>query len=203
MKFIKWKILIATSLVCLLPILLGIYLWNELPETIAIHFNFYNEPDTFVSKEVAVFGLPFLMMFIQVFSSVVTDLNAKKHGESKKIERVAKWIIPVMSVVLYAVTLGYALGFSIDIRKCAMIILGIVFIVLGNYMPKLDYVKNYKLDTDKARKTNRIMGFSLVIMGILGFITIFLPPVSTILWLIILIVLAMVSFVYCMMNAEK
>ena len=196
MKYIKWKILGLTSLVCLLPILLGICLWNDLPEEIAIHFNFYNEPDNFVSKEIAVFGLPLLMMLFQIFSCVTTDLNAIKHGESQKFERATKWIIPVLTVFLYAVTLGYSLGFSINIRKSALVFLSIIFLVIGNYTPKLNYVKNYNLEPDKARKINRFTGFSLVIMGILCFITIFLPPIFTIIWFALLIVYGIVSTIY-------
>ena len=33
MKFIKWKSVIITSVVCLLPIFLGLLLWNKLPDT--------------------------------------------------------------------------------------------------------------------------------------------------------------------------
>ena len=39
------KTLILTSIVILLPILIGILLWNKLPDSMAIHFNFDNEAD--------------------------------------------------------------------------------------------------------------------------------------------------------------
>ena len=50
MKIFKWKSFIITSIVCLLPILLGISLWTKLPDTMAIHFNIYGDPDNFASK---------------------------------------------------------------------------------------------------------------------------------------------------------
>ena len=58
MKFIKWKSLIITTIVSLSPVILGIALWNLLPDSMAIHFNVYNEPDNFASKGFVVFGLP-------------------------------------------------------------------------------------------------------------------------------------------------
>lgn len=70
MKFIKWKSFIVTSFVCLLPILLGIALWENLPDTMAIHFNINNEPDNFASKGFVVFGLPFLMVILQFFPAL-------------------------------------------------------------------------------------------------------------------------------------
>lgn len=67
MKFIKWKTLIITCIVCLLPVFFGLALWSDLPDSIAIHFNFYNKPDNFAKKEFAVFGLPIMMVALQIF----------------------------------------------------------------------------------------------------------------------------------------
>ena len=144
MKFIKWKSVIITSVVCLLPIFLGLLLWNKLPDTMAIHFNIYNEPDNFASKGFVVFGMPFFMVLLQMVCCIINDINAHKHGERKKIEQITKWIIPVMTIVLQTVTLAYGLGIKVDIRKVAAIIVGVVFLLIGNYLPKFDYIKNAK-----------------------------------------------------------
>ena len=167
MKFIKWKSLIITSVICLLPILLGIALWDSLPDSMAIHFNINNQPDNFASKGFVVFGLPILMMLLQIFCCFINDINAHKHGERIKFERITKWIIPVMTVVLQVITLGYGLGWDIDIRKASSLIVGVILITKGNYLPKFDYIKNYDIDTEKARKINRFIGFETVIMGLL------------------------------------
>lgn len=196
MKWIKWKTLLITCLVCLSPIVLGIALWDALPDTMAIHFNFYNQPDNFAPKAFVVFGLPFLMVLLQIISCLIYDINAKKYGERKKFERVTKWIVPLLTVVLQAITLAYGLGKNIDIRKCVLLILGIMFLVIGNYLPKLDYVKNADMDTEKARKINRFIGFETVILGILSLVSIFLPPVFSIVWLFLLIPYALISIAY-------
>ena len=196
MRFIKWKILIKTSLVCLVPVLFGIILWKKLPDTMAIHFDINNNPDNFASKGFVVFGLPVLMVFLQVFCCFVNDINAYKHGERKKFETATKWIIPIMTVVLQIVTLGYGLGLDIDIRKVAGLIVGVIFLVIGNYLPKLDYIKNYDLDAQKSRKINRFIGFETVILGILFIMSTFLPPVCTIFCLIMIIPYAIIGIIY-------
>ena len=196
MKFFKWKIFLITSIVCLLPILLGIALWDALPNTIAIHFDIYNNPDNFASKEFTVFGLPLLMVLLQAFCCFINDLNANKHGERVKFSMVTKWIIPAMTIVLQIVTFGFALGWNIDIRKVVTLIVGILLIVIGNYLPKFDYIKNYNLDTEKARKINRFIGFETVIMGALFLISIFLPPISSVICLLLLIPYAILGAIY-------
>ena len=203
MKFFKWKIFIVRSIVCLSPILLGVLLWNKLPDTMAIHFNIYGEPDNFASKGFVVFGLPVLMVILQGFCCFINDINAYKHGERKKFEAVTKWIIPCLTVILQVITLGYGLGWNIDIRRTVSIIVGIILVVIGNYLPKFDYIKNYDIDAEKARKINRFIGYETVVMGLLFFISTFLPPVFTVVCIGLLIPYAIIGAVYGIVTARK
>lgn len=203
MKFIKWKSLIITCIVCLLPILLGIILWDDLPDLMAIHFNINNEPDNFASKGFVVFVIPLLMVLLQMFCCFINDINAYKHGERKKFERATKWIIPIMSVILQIITLGYGLGWNIDIRRVVALIVGIIFLVIGNYLPKFDYLNNYNVDTEKAKKINRFIGFETVVMGILSLTSMFFSPIATVIWLFLLIPYAAISVVYGFREVRK
>ena len=196
MKFFKWRIFIITSFVCLLPILLGISLWDKLPDIMAIHFNVYGAPDNFASRGFVVFGLPMLMVVLQAFCCFINDLNEHKHGERKKLETVTKWIIPCMTIALQVITLGYGLGWHLDIRKAASFIVGCVLLVIGNYLPKFDRIKNYDIDAEKARKINRFIGYETVVMGLLFLISIFLPPISTVISIGLLIPYAIIGIVY-------
>lgn len=203
MKFFNWKIFIISSIVCLLPVLLGISLWSKLPDTLAIHFNVYGVADNFASKGFVVFGLPILMVALQAFCCFINDINAYKHGERKKLETVTKWIIPWMTVVLQIITLGYGLGWKLDIRRIVAFIVGAVFLVIGNYLPKYDRIKNYRVDTQRARKINRFVGYETVIMGLLFIVSIFLPPVSTVVCICLLIPYAVIGVVYGIKTGRK
>lgn len=203
MKIFKWRIFIITAVICLLPILLGLALWAKLPDMIAIHFDLYGNPDNFATKPFAVFGLPLLMVVLQAFCCFINDINAHKNGERVKFSLVTKWIIPVMSAILYVMTLCIALGWDIDVRKMSGFIVGAVLLVIGNYMPKFDYIKNYDLDTEKARKINRFIGYETVIMGIIFIISIFLPPIATVVSLILFIPYVLISVVYGIKTAKK
>ncbi len=203
MKFFKWKIFTITGIVCLLPIPLGLLLWNKLPDTMAIHFNIYGEADNFASKGFVVFGLPLLMVALQAFCCFINDINAHKHGNRIKLETVTKWIIPCLCVILQIVTFGYSLGWEMDIRKIVSCIVGIMFLVIGNYLPKFDDVKNFNVDTEKARKINRFIGYENIIMGLLFLICIPLPPAFTVVCLLLLIPYAIISIVYGIVVARK
>ncbi|MBR4893467.1 MAG: DUF1648 domain-containing protein [Clostridia bacterium] len=203
MKMIKWKILLITVIVCILPVLLGLILWDKLPDTMPIHFNIYNEADNFSSKGFAVFILPLIMVVVQLFSCFIYDINAYNNGERIKFERVVKWIIPVMTIILQTIIIGYSLGYNIDIRRVVALLVGVMFIVLGNYFPKLDYVKNYDVDTSLARKINRFIGIMTVVLGFIFLISAFLPPVSTIISLFLLIPYGIITFVYSIVLIKR
>ena len=203
MKFVKWKTLTITSLVCLLPIFLGLALWYKLPQTMAIHFDINNNPDNFAPKAFVVFGLPLVMVFLQIICCIANDFTAQKNHIPKLLEHFTKWIIPVVTVILHLVTLAYGLGYKSDIRRIAMMIVGIMLIVTGCCLPKLDYVKNYKVDKEKARKINGFMGIGTIIIGILGLITIFFEPIATLIWLLLMIPFGIISALYAIIILRK
>ncbi len=203
MKFFKWKIWLITCIVCIAPIILGIAVWDSLPDTMAVHFNINNQPDGFASKGFAVFGLPLLMVALQTFCCFINDINAAKHGERKKFEIATKWIIPIMSLLLYVMTIGIGLGWEMDIRKIVCIIVGCVLLLIGNYLPKLDYIKDYDLDTEKARNINRFIGFTTVVMGVLTIVSIFLPPAASVVAIFLLIPYAILNIIYGIKVGKK
>lgn len=196
MKARTAKTLAITCAVCLFPILLGLSVWDRLPETMAIHFSIDNVPNNFAPKAFVVFGLPALMAVLQLICICGTKAEEKKYPMPEKMRTVTDWIIPVISVVLQIATLGYGLGEAVDVRKIAMGIVGIVFLLLGNHMPKLNYVKNVRLSEEKARKVNRFLGYETVVMGVLCLISLLFPPTVSAICLLLLIPYILLAVIY-------
>lgn len=204
MKKINIKNLIITSIVCLLPIICGLILYNELPERIAIHWGIDNKPNGYFSKPAFVFGMPVMMVALQIFCCIVSDLSDKNPEANKKAVTVYKWIIPILSIVLYIVTVAVALGNNLDIRKIVMVILGILFIISGNYMPKVrsDYYMNSKIFWVKNRneklvnKAIKISAYGLIIFGILFILSILFKPIVSIFVLVAMLLFCLFVYLY-------
>ncbi len=205
MKKINLKILVYTSLICLLPIVLGVFFYNQLPMQVAIHFDVNNNPDGFFSKSGFVFGMPLLMVILQVFCCITNDLSDKNQEANKKATRAYKWIIPILANVFYIVTIMYALGNTIDIRKVAMIILGIIFIVIGNYSPKTKGKINglKSVNEDEYKKLSRILGYLFIINGLLCFISILFNQYVSVAVVSIVILEAIVFYIYSFNKTKK
>lgn len=176
MKKIKAKPLFITCLFCLMPVLLGLGLYNSLPDKIAIHFDLYNNPDNYGSKALFVFGFPAFMTALQAFICILGDVT-NSYG-NKRIEAVYKAIIPIVNLVVYVCTMLFALGKNVDISQIAVFLSGLMLVAMGNYMPKFDYVNwfNEKIEGHKAKKINRILGYMAVALGVVIMAAMFLPP---------------------------
>ena len=192
MKKIDWKILVITALLCLAPVVVGLAYYDVLPESIAIHFDINNNPNNFWSKKAFVFGMPLIMLAIQVFECIVVDLSDKRKDANKKVTFIAKLMIPIITIILYVVTISYALGNILDIRKIAMWIVGVMFIVVGNYTPKTKgntFVKGLSVEDEILQaKLNKIVGYMFIVDGLLAIISTFLKPIFSVMVIFILLV---------------
>lgn len=167
------KSLIFTSLITLFPIVIGLILWPQLPAEIATHFNSNGIPDDYSPKFFAVFGLPLLLFFAQWIGIAAIFADPKKNNIHPKIFGLILWLIPILSLILCSSTYFYALGVAIDFKILCMLFVGIVFILVGNYLPKCpqNYTIGIKLpwtleDEENWNKTHRLSGYLWTLMGL-------------------------------------
>ena len=66
-----------TSVITLLPVFIGLFLWNQLPDSVATHFGLNNQPDGYSSKAFAVFGLPLILLAVHLVCVVATNIEPK------------------------------------------------------------------------------------------------------------------------------
>ena len=211
MKKLNLKNLIITVIVCLLPIIIGVLFYNKLPESVAIHWGINNNPNGYFSKLAFVFGLPIMMAALQIFCCISSDLSDKNPEANKKAVTIFKWIIPILTIVLYIITIMYALGSNLDIRKIVMVILGILFIVFGNYMSKVrgSYYINMKAlwiknkDEKLANMVIKHIAYMLIITGILCILSILFEPIISIIIVCISIIYTLVIYSYAYIKSRE
>ena len=189
------KTLIITSILTLLPILAGLYLWNQLPEQVPCHWDVNGEIDGWSSKPFFVFGLPCIMLAAQWLCVLGTAADPKKANHSDKVLHLVLWIIPVLSIILSAMTYMVALGHSVRVEVIMPLIIGLVFTIIGNYLPKCkqSYTVGIKipwtLDSEENwNRTHRFAGRLWLVCGLGIMLTAFVGGF----WVFLTIVLVMV-----------
>ena len=166
--------IIVTSLLTLLPSVIGLILWPRLPELIPTHFNFSGVADDWGSKPFAVFALPGFFFLCQVFCTFIMFHDPRHENIGGEIVSILLWVLPVTSILVGICTYMYSLGMQIDIGFIFITLIGIVQIILGNIMPKIKH--NYTVgiktawtlsDPENWYHTHRVAGWSMVISGVL------------------------------------
>ena len=172
-KIIHPKIVAVTTLLCLVPILFGVAMWDQLPNIMPTHFGLNNEPNGFMSKPVAVFILPVIVAALELICVFFTSIDPKKGNISEKSLVPVLWFMPALCWVCSCLTYGSALGYQINIGAIILTLLGFLFMAMGNFMPK--NAQNYSfgiktpwtLDNEENwRYSNRIGGICMTVVGL-------------------------------------
>ena len=131
------KKVILTSIITLSPMIIGLVMWNRLPDTVATHFGADNTPNGWSSKFMAVVGIPVFLTLAQLFVAVVTANDPKRKNINDKFIGLILWIVPLCSMFCCLSIYATALGNPVDIPMLGNILVGVIFIVIGNYMHKI------------------------------------------------------------------
>lgn len=131
----KWKLLIS-SIVILLPIVLGLIFWKQLPEQMVTHWGADGEADGWSSRASAVFSLPIFILAVHWICIFFTAKDPKNKDQNNKIFRIVLWICPVTSLVAGCMVYAAALDQAIDQNFLIYGFCGLFFVIIGNYLPK-------------------------------------------------------------------
>ena len=168
------KLLLLTSIVILFPILWGVMIWSQLPNQISIHFNAAGQANNFQSKALAVFGLPIFLLLVHLFVIFVTARDPKNQTMNEKMGKVIYWLTPIVSLSLSYLIYSKALGSTTNPSIFVSALLGLIFVMMGNYMPKLkvNHTVGIRLpwtlqSEDNWHKTHRLAGILWVLGGLI------------------------------------
>ena len=172
MKNSKWELLL-TSLVCLLPLFAGAALYPRLPETMATHWDFSGNANGWSSRAATVFGLPLFILALHLVCFYAESRETKKNT-NPVLRTVLLWFCPAVSLLGGAVTLGTGLGYEMHISTVVPVFVGLLFLILGNYLPKIRQNRTMGIrlpwtlaSGENWNRTHRLAGFLWVAGGLL------------------------------------
>lgn len=175
--------------------LAGIILWKQLPEQIPMHWNFAGEVDRWGSKVFAVFGMPAILLGFQWVCTLGIFMDPKRANHTGKILQLAFWIIPAINLVVNVLTYTAAFGRDVPVGAVMCTFMGLVFVIIGNYMPKCkqNYTIGIKIPWTLSseanwNRTHRFAGRLWVVCGLITIATGFLSKF----WLFLILVFLMI-----------
>lgn len=204
------KLLLLTSIVILFPILWGVMIWSQLPNQIPIHFNFAGQANSFSSKLLAVIGLPIFLLLVHLFVIFVTSRDPKNQTMNEKMGKVIYWLTPIVSLSLSYLIYSKALGSTTNPSIFVSALLGLIFVMMGNYMPKLkvNHTVGIRLpwtlqSEDNWHKTHRLAGKLWVLGGLILLLEAGLQFALSYVLVLVILAIVVIPMVYSYQLSRK
>ena len=191
-------------LLSILSILLTFYLYPSLPAEIPIHFDYAGTPDNFGPRSFALLTASLPLISIVVFK-VLPKLDPKRASYQLHAKAYGIFIsfISFLFIGFHWVTLFIVLGVDLPVHKIIPLGIGMLFIILGNYMPQIrpNYTYGIRLpwtlaDENNWRATHRIGGYCYIVSGIFFIIISFAPPSFVSLCILLALICIFLPMVY-------
>jgi len=183
MKKINKRLFALSTLICLLPVVLYLIVWSRLPEQMGMHWGSSGvEPSWTMPRAWAIFVLPVFLAIVHILVVVFVHHDPKREKQPKAMQNLIFWLLPIISIFANLVLLLMNLNENFPIGTATLVFVGLLFIILGNYMPK--FRQNYTMgirtpwalnNADNWNKTHRLGGVLFMLSGLLLVICAVLP----------------------------
>ncbi|MNC24051.1 Immunity protein SdpI [compost metagenome] len=214
MKDFKWKWQ-DTMIVIFGVLSLGYALVNysKLPEQLPAQFSISGEVNTYWSKGSIIAFLGFMGLIFPLAMQFIRNIDPKKDNYSKfpNAYKMIRLAAAALFDTMLILNVSYGLDQSIPAGKIAMVALGLLFVVAGNFMPQIrdNYFTGIRTAWTLAspevwRKTHRFSGVMWMIGGLLIALGAFLPKSLSISMIIAaLIIVIFLPFAYSWLISSR
>lgn len=132
----KGRLLLAVTLVCCaLPVILGLRLWEEIPEIVETGLIGADGKDDSLPRAAVVFALPGLMCVLDLLAHYQLMVNQRRMTVPKPhVRLVGRWGFPIISVLFCGGMMLQSAGRPWDLPFVAPCALGLLLLLLGSHM---------------------------------------------------------------------
>lgn len=174
----KYKIIVITLM--LLTLAVTCISFGFLDDVIPTHMGIDGTPDRYGSKYYLLFFVG-ISIVIGVIMLVVAQ-SKKVSDNYRKYLLITSCVMETLFLCINIISIIYALTYAsenktFDFSKIIVVIVGLMLIIMGNFMPKIEKNRTLGFKTRTSmynevtwRKTHRFTGFAAVIAGILAII---------------------------------
>lgn len=159
-----------------LSLVVGAAVYRYLPEQVPMHWNVYGEIDGYGGRLTGAFAIPLLTLVSYIAMVFAPRIDPKKKNYAKFTGAYNAFITAfvLFMLALYATVLLATFGYPLDIGRITQIGMGLLFIVIGNYLTRVRHNYFFGIKTpwtlaDETvwRKTHRLGGCLFVAAGLL------------------------------------
>jgi uncharacterized membrane protein len=192
---LSWRTELPPLIVVAAMFALAAWAWPRVPDRIPIHWNIHGEVDGWGSKLTGLIVIPITTLGLYGMLLLVpfADPGKDNYRNFSRIYAVVRLALILVMAALHTACIFAALGYLFNMTSVACSAMGILLIVLGNYMSKIrpnwflgvrtPWTLSSRLSWDK---THRLAGWLFIPMGAMFLIVAAVPSLWT--WSALIIV---------------
>lgn len=171
-------------LIGLIPAIVALLNYNKLPLQMGTHFNAYNEVDGFMDRPAAITMLLFLGVGVPLILKISRRVDPKRENYTKfeGVYEMFRWVMSFFMLIIGMFLVMYNLGYSLNVKLFTSPLIGLLFLILGNFMGKIRFNYTFGIRTPWTmsnetvwRKTHRMAGPVWMAAGVVMIAGAFVP----------------------------
>ncbi len=158
--------------------------WSHLPLRMAVHWNAAFQVDRWGSRLAAAGVFPVVALGCWLLIPLLRRIDPRREHYERFDPTF--WIIVNLLVLLLAAlevaVVGFNLGWPVDMQRVVLTLVGLLFVALGNYMPRvrsnwwMGIRTPWTLSSERVwRETHRLGGRTFVLGGVVTMVAAVLP----------------------------
>lgn len=166
-------------------VLATLLVWGRLPAEVPTHWNIRGEVDGWSRK------FPGALIPVLVAAGLYLLMPALRRVDPRRehyerFEETFNLLINVMVLymaVIHGLVFAYALGWEVDVSRAMVAMIGVTFVAIGNFLPRLrsnwwmGIRTPWTLESERVwRETHRLGGWTFVLGGGIAVLSMFMPP---------------------------
>ena len=159
--------------------------YPRLPDRVPTHWGLSGEPDGWSGPLVGAIGMPTITLAAWLLLLWLPTLDPRKSNIEKFRDSYDGVLLAMVTllVTLHFAMLGVALGWPVPVTQTALAGIGILFLVLGNALPRArsNFIFGIRtpwtLSSDTVwTRTHRVGGYVLCVAGLVMIASVLAPP---------------------------
>jgi uncharacterized membrane protein len=157
--------------------------YSRLPESIPIHWDLHGEVNGWGGRGAA-FLVPAIATGVALLMVVLPGIDPRRDNVEKSRDEMWRFVNVMLLFMAWveAIALGAALGWRVDMQRAVLGGVGVLLMVLGNYLPRIrsnwffGIRTPWTLTSERVwRETHRVGGRAFVAAGVVVALAMFAP----------------------------
>ena len=135
----NFKTEVIPVIIIIITTIASFYFYSRFPERVPTHWDFAGNVNGYSSRTVGAFLVPGMLvgMYLLFLAIPYIDPKKERYAQFRKVYHFFKAFLILFMAIIYFIASLNAMGYNIPVGSWVPLLVGVMFVGLGNYMGKI------------------------------------------------------------------